>query len=76
MKMCVFSVFRPEVCESRRQILIRDGRHPAIDLLMGEQSQYVPNHTDLQVPHARTRTGLFPCLIQLLATLTVLNNLN
>lgn len=45
---------RPEVCESRRQILIRDGRHPAIDLLMGEQTQYVPNHTDLQGDGKRT----------------------
>ncbi|KAM9744377.1 DNA mismatch repair protein Msh3 isoform 1-T1 [Menidia menidia] len=39
---------RPEVCENRHQIMIRDGRHPAIDLLMGEQNQYVPNHTELQ----------------------------
>ncbi|XP_034548204.1 DNA mismatch repair protein Msh3 isoform X2 [Notolabrus celidotus] len=39
---------RPDVCENQRQILIRNGRHPAIDLLMGEQSQYVPNLTELQ----------------------------
>ncbi|XP_035494882.2 DNA mismatch repair protein Msh3 [Scophthalmus maximus] len=45
---------RPEVCENRRQIMIRDGRHPAIDLLMGEHSQYVPNHTELQGDGRRT----------------------
>ncbi|XP_029018199.1 DNA mismatch repair protein Msh3 isoform X2 [Betta splendens] len=39
---------RPEVCPSQSQIIIRDGRHPAIDVLMGEHSQYVPNHTELQ----------------------------
>uniref|UniRef100_A0A8D3E1Z3 MutS homolog 3 (E. coli) n=1 Tax=Scophthalmus maximus TaxID=52904 RepID=A0A8D3E1Z3_SCOMX len=42
------------VCENRRQIMIRDGRHPAIDLLMGEHSQYVPNHTELQGDGRRT----------------------
>ncbi|TNN32950.1 DNA mismatch repair protein Msh3 [Liparis tanakae] len=45
---------RPEVCEGRRQIMIRDGRHPAIDLLMGEHSQYVPNLTELQGDGRRT----------------------
>ncbi|XP_073321644.1 DNA mismatch repair protein Msh3 isoform X2 [Pagrus major] len=45
---------RPEVCESQRQILIRDGRHPAIDLLMGEHNQYVPNLTELQGDGRRT----------------------
>lgn len=48
-------MFRPEVCQSQPQILIRDGRHPAIDLLMGEQNQYVPNNTELQV-HTATHT--------------------
>ncbi|XP_056134505.1 DNA mismatch repair protein Msh3 [Lampris incognitus] len=38
---------RPNVCEDQCQIVIRDGRHPAIDLLMGESNQYVPNHTEL-----------------------------
>lgn len=46
---CLFCVFRPEVSENWRQIVIRDGRHPAIDLLMGENNQYVPNVTELQV---------------------------
>lgn len=45
---------RPEVCDTRRQIMIRDGRHPAIDLLMGEHSQYVPNLTELQGDGRRT----------------------
>uniref|UniRef100_A0A4W6CD24 DNA mismatch repair protein MSH3 n=1 Tax=Lates calcarifer TaxID=8187 RepID=A0A4W6CD24_LATCA len=52
--VCVFSVFRPEVCENQRQIMIRDGRHPAIDLLMGEHNQYVPNQTELQGDARRT----------------------
>ncbi|XP_049907976.1 DNA mismatch repair protein Msh3 [Epinephelus moara] len=45
---------RPEVCEGQCQIVIRDGRHPAIDLLMGEHNQYVPNHTELQGDGRRT----------------------
>ncbi|XP_028434901.1 DNA mismatch repair protein Msh3 isoform X2 [Perca flavescens] len=45
---------RPEVCVSQRQIMIRDGRHPAIDVLMGEHNQYVPNLTELQGDGRRT----------------------
>uniref|UniRef100_A0A7N8WWD7 DNA mismatch repair protein MSH3 n=1 Tax=Mastacembelus armatus TaxID=205130 RepID=A0A7N8WWD7_9TELE len=45
---------RPEVCDSQCTIMIRDGRHPAIDLLMGEHNQYVPNHTELQGGGRRT----------------------
>ncbi|XP_076005669.1 DNA mismatch repair protein Msh3 isoform X2 [Genypterus blacodes] len=45
---------RPEVYQSQPQIMIRDGRHPAIDLLMGEHNQYVPNHTELQGDGRRT----------------------
>uniref|UniRef100_A0A3Q2WAQ2 MutS homolog 3 (E. coli) n=1 Tax=Haplochromis burtoni TaxID=8153 RepID=A0A3Q2WAQ2_HAPBU len=45
---------RPEVCDNKHQITIRDGRHPAIDLLMGEHNQYVPNHTELQGDGRRT----------------------
>lgn len=45
---------RPEVCESQRRILITDGRHPAIDLLMGEHNQFVPNLTELQGDGRRT----------------------
>lgn len=39
---------RPLVRSSEQQIIIRDGKHPIIDLLMGEQNQYVPNDTELQ----------------------------
>ncbi|XP_061527989.1 DNA mismatch repair protein Msh3 isoform X2 [Phycodurus eques] len=39
---------RPKVSDNERQIVIKDGRHPAIDLLMGEHSQYVPNNAQLQ----------------------------
>jgi len=63
-RQSVFSVFRPEVCENRCQIMIRDGRHPAIDLLMGENNQYVPNHTQLQVhthTHTHTHTHIHTC---------------
>uniref|UniRef100_A0A1A8HDR7 DNA mismatch repair protein MSH3 n=1 Tax=Nothobranchius korthausae TaxID=1143690 RepID=A0A1A8HDR7_9TELE len=45
---------RPEVCENKQQIMITNGRHPAIDLLMGEHNQYVPNHTKLQGDGRRT----------------------
>ncbi|XP_069563910.1 DNA mismatch repair protein Msh3 isoform X1 [Brachyistius frenatus] len=45
---------RPKMCEDQHQIMIRDGRHPAIDLLMGEHNQYVPNHTELQRDGRRT----------------------
>ncbi|KAM3611235.1 uncharacterized protein V6R79_015340 [Siganus canaliculatus] len=45
---------RPEVCGNQRQIVIRDGRHPAIDLLMGEHNQFVPNQTELQGDGRRT----------------------
>ncbi|KAG2466365.1 MSH3 protein, partial [Polypterus senegalus] len=53
---CVFSLAevakqgnycRPLVLENERQIRIKNGRHPAIDLLLGEQDQYVPNSTEL-----------------------------
>ncbi|KAI1900432.1 hypothetical protein AGOR_G00049880 [Albula goreensis] len=39
---------RPKVVEGETQIVIREGRHPVIDVLMGEQDQYVPNDTELQ----------------------------
>ncbi|KAM6965383.1 DNA mismatch repair protein Msh3, partial [Aplochiton taeniatus] len=45
---------RPEVCENLQQIVIRDGRHPAIDLLTGEHHQYVDNDTDLKGAGQRT----------------------
>ncbi|XP_059500761.1 DNA mismatch repair protein Msh3 isoform X2 [Stegostoma tigrinum] len=53
---CIFSLAavakqggytRPIVLEEQRQIMIKNGRHPIIDVLMGEQEQYVPNSTEL-----------------------------
>lgn len=43
------AVCRPEVLEQENHIVIREGRHPVINMLMAEQDQYVPNDTDLQV---------------------------
>ncbi|XP_066511228.1 DNA mismatch repair protein Msh3 isoform X2 [Hoplias malabaricus] len=45
---------RPEILEEERHIVIREGRHPVIDMLMGEQDQYVPNDTELQGNGKRT----------------------
>ncbi|KAK1792191.1 hypothetical protein P4O66_012148, partial [Electrophorus voltai] len=44
---------RPEVLEQQSCILIQDGRHPVINMLMGDQDQYVPNDTQLQVDGKR-----------------------
>uniref|UniRef100_A0A8C3WW70 DNA mismatch repair protein MSH3 n=1 Tax=Catagonus wagneri TaxID=51154 RepID=A0A8C3WW70_9CETA len=52
---CIFSLAkvakqgdycRPTLQEERK-IIIKNGRHPVIDVLLGEQDQYVPNSTDL-----------------------------
>nr|XP_001503905.2 DNA mismatch repair protein Msh3 [Equus caballus] len=52
---CIFSLAkvakqgdycRPTLQEERK-ILIKNGRHPVIDVLLGEQDQYVPNSTNL-----------------------------
>ncbi|XP_058512170.1 DNA mismatch repair protein Msh3 [Ochotona princeps] len=52
---CIFSLTkvakqgnycRPTVQEERK-IIIKNGRHPVIDVLLGEQNQYVPNSTNL-----------------------------
>ncbi|XP_049621997.1 DNA mismatch repair protein Msh3 [Suncus etruscus] len=52
---CIFSLAkvaklgdycRPMVQEEQK-IVIKNGRHPVIDVLLGEQNQYVPNSTDL-----------------------------
>ncbi|XP_004678489.1 PREDICTED: DNA mismatch repair protein Msh3 [Condylura cristata] len=52
---CIFSLAkvakqgnysRPTVKEERK-IIIKNGRHPVIDMLLGEQDQYVPNSTNL-----------------------------
>ncbi|XP_062369550.1 DNA mismatch repair protein Msh3 [Cinclus cinclus] len=37
---------RPTV-QDNREIIIKNGRHPVIDALLGEQDQYVPNTTSL-----------------------------
>ncbi|XP_014113725.1 PREDICTED: DNA mismatch repair protein Msh3 [Pseudopodoces humilis] len=38
---------RPAVQDNRHEITIKNGRHPVIDVLLGEQDQYVPNTTSL-----------------------------
>ncbi|XP_039238039.1 DNA mismatch repair protein Msh3 isoform X2 [Pipra filicauda] len=38
---------RPVVQDNRQEIIIKNGRHPVIDVLLGEQDQYVPNTTNL-----------------------------
>uniref|UniRef100_A0A8C8EA29 DNA mismatch repair protein MSH3 n=1 Tax=Otus sunia TaxID=257818 RepID=A0A8C8EA29_9STRI len=38
---------RPTVQDNCREIIIKNGRHPVIDVLLGEQDQYVPNTTNL-----------------------------
>uniref|UniRef100_A0A7N5JP88 DNA mismatch repair protein MSH3 n=1 Tax=Ailuropoda melanoleuca TaxID=9646 RepID=A0A7N5JP88_AILME len=52
---CIFSLAkvakqgdycRPTLQEERK-IVIKNGRHPVIDVLLGEQDQYVPNSTNL-----------------------------
>ncbi|XP_077722647.1 DNA mismatch repair protein Msh3 isoform X1 [Canis aureus] len=52
---CIFSLAkvakqgdycRPSLQEERK-IMIKNGRHPVIDVLLGEQDQYVPNSTNL-----------------------------
>ncbi|XP_059693076.1 DNA mismatch repair protein Msh3 isoform X4 [Haemorhous mexicanus] len=40
-------VSRPTVQDNPREIKIKNGRHPVIDVLLGEQDQYVPNTTSL-----------------------------
>ncbi|KAI5613238.1 DNA mismatch repair protein Msh3 isoform X2, partial [Silurus asotus] len=40
---------RPEILEQEGHIVIREGKHPVINMLMAEQDQFVPNDTDLQV---------------------------
>ncbi|XP_029430030.1 DNA mismatch repair protein Msh3 isoform X2 [Rhinatrema bivittatum] len=53
---CIFSLAqaakqggycRPTVKDHVREIVIKNGRHPIIDVLLGEQDQYVPNSTSL-----------------------------
>ncbi|XP_014441407.1 DNA mismatch repair protein Msh3 [Tupaia chinensis] len=52
---CIFSLAevakQGEYCrptlQEERKIIIKNGRHPVIDMLLGEQDQYVPNSTNL-----------------------------
>ncbi|KAL7988930.1 hypothetical protein Chor_007849 [Crotalus horridus] len=53
---CVFSLAeaakqgdycRPVIIDERSEIMIKNGKHPVIDVLLGEQQQYVPNDTFL-----------------------------
>ncbi|XP_050802111.1 DNA mismatch repair protein Msh3 [Gopherus flavomarginatus] len=53
---CIFSLAkvakqgaycRPVVQDKGKKIIIKKGRHPVIDVLLGEQDQYVPNSTNL-----------------------------
>ncbi|KAM4638526.1 DNA mismatch repair protein Msh3 isoform 2-T5 [Amazona ochrocephala] len=37
----------PTVQDNQQEIIIKNGRHPVIDALLGEQDQYVPNSTNL-----------------------------
>lgn len=49
LKLIPFPFSRPTVQDNRREIVIKNGRHPVIDVLLGEQDQYVPNTTNLSV---------------------------
>nr|XP_034955668.1 DNA mismatch repair protein Msh3 isoform X2 [Zootoca vivipara] len=53
---CIFSLVevakqgdycRPVIKDGRSEIMIKNGKHPVIDVLLGEQEQYVPNDTHL-----------------------------
>ncbi|XP_061477653.1 DNA mismatch repair protein Msh3 isoform X1 [Rhineura floridana] len=53
---CIFSLAevakqgdycRPVIKDGRSEIVIKNGKHPVIDVLLGEQEQYVPNDTHL-----------------------------
>uniref|UniRef100_A0A8D0G462 DNA mismatch repair protein MSH3 n=1 Tax=Sphenodon punctatus TaxID=8508 RepID=A0A8D0G462_SPHPU len=59
---CIFSLAkvakqgdycRPVVQEKKREIVIKNGRHPVIDVLLGEHEQYVPNSTKLSGDNER-----------------------
>ncbi|KAM8960815.1 DNA mismatch repair protein Msh3 [Pelodytes ibericus] len=44
---------RPLVHDRGSQIIIKNGRHPVVDLLLEEQNQYVPNSTNLAADQER-----------------------
>lgn len=49
LKVTCLLFFRPVVKDNQQEIIIKNGRHPVIDVLLGEQDQYVPNTTNLSV---------------------------
>ncbi|XP_068104082.1 DNA mismatch repair protein Msh3 [Hyperolius riggenbachi] len=44
---------RPTIHDQKSEITIKNGRHPVIDLLLGEQNQYLPNSTSLSADAER-----------------------
>ncbi|XP_078718377.1 DNA mismatch repair protein Msh3 [Lampetra fluviatilis] len=44
---------RPEFVVEKSLIVIEDGRHPVVELLLGDQNQYVPNSTHLDADGKR-----------------------
>ncbi|KAJ6669855.1 hypothetical protein lerEdw1_000404 [Lerista edwardsae] len=59
---CIFSLAevakqggycRPVITDERSEIIIKNGKHPVIDVLLGEQEQYVPNDTCLSTDGQR-----------------------
>ncbi|XP_060091749.1 DNA mismatch repair protein Msh3 [Heteronotia binoei] len=59
---CIFSLAevakqggycRPVIKDDVSEIMIKNGKHPVIDLLLGEQEQYVPNDTYLSKDNQR-----------------------
>ncbi|XP_015283595.1 PREDICTED: DNA mismatch repair protein Msh3 [Gekko japonicus] len=59
---CIFSLAevakqgdycRPVIKDDKSEIIIKNGKHPVIDLLLGEQEQYVPNDTYLSKDNQR-----------------------
>ncbi|XP_076854159.1 DNA mismatch repair protein Msh3 isoform X2 [Brachyhypopomus gauderio] len=72
---------RPEVLEQQSCILIQEGRHPVINMLMGHQDQYVPNDTQLRGDGQRTMVITGPNMggkssyIRQVALLTIMTQL-
>ncbi|NWH70328.1 MSH3 protein, partial [Piaya cayana] len=69
---------RPSVQENRREIIIKNGRHPVIDILLGEQDQYVANNTNLSGNGERVMIITGPnmggksCYIKQVALITIM----
>ncbi|XP_018120356.1 DNA mismatch repair protein Msh3 isoform X1 [Xenopus laevis] len=84
---CIFSLAevakqdgycRPAVHDSGNEIVIKNGRHPVIDLLLEEQSQFVPNSTSLMAHKQRVMIITGPnmggksCYIKQVALITIM----